>query len=475
MRLPCLLSLTALATPLLAQETHWIANRASMDLMEVTAWGSVVTRVPMGTSLRSAHRAPDGKIWVVRFIQTTFDIYDPATNTITNVPSTLGSPFDIAFDNQGTGWVSGGTGVQQFAPDGTFIQSIPLPNAAPLGITIDTNGNKWIAHRTNPGSVTRIDMSGSIANFAIGPATTQPVRPTADFRGFGNSSHIWLTGDPPAGGVGELVELDDQGTVLNVYPMPNSSLGGIGPVFDRNGDIWVGSFGNGSLFQVDETNGTVLNTYLLPPSVNGLTVDHHGRLWCSARITFSGAGLPCEARRVDPATGNLEVPAVLSVGGSGATGTQSPIATMWQYSLVVAPFGDMDGDGVQNAIEILAGTSPTDRCSANIVGVNTSGVTLNGSTASIDVIANPTTFWLLAFADGRVAAGSGITIPGFGCELLLNPATSLGATASGLGTSSLPLVLPTLPIFIGYEFFIQGFANDTVNTTFTNLTGMRIW
>jgi streptogramin lyase len=464
----------ALAAPALAQDSYWIANRASMDLMEVTAWGSVVQRVPMGTALRSAHRAPDGKIWVVRFIQATFDIFDPATGLITNVSSTLGSPYDIAFDNQGNAWVSGGTGVQQFSANGTFIQSFPLTQAAPLGITIDANDNKWIAHRTAPGSVTRIDSAGTVTNYSISPGTTQAVRPVADFRGLGNASHIWLTGDPAAGGVGELVELDELGAVVGVYPMPNSSLGGIGPVFDLNGDIWVGSFGNGSLFQVDETTGLVLNTYTLSPSINGLGLDHFGRIWATARITFSGVGPPCEVRRVDPATGTFETTAILEVAGANAAGTQSALSTMWQYSMVVAPLGDLDGDGVPNLFEIQGGTSPTDPCSNNLVSVNTTGVTFLGGAASIDVAAGVGTFWLLAFADGRLAAGSGITLPGFGCEMLLNPANATGGTVSGLGPASLGLTIPSLPVYQGYELFIQGFAAAPGQLAFTNLTGLKI-
>src|SRR5690606_3396793 len=103
------IALTLLATStLVAQERgYWIANRASSDIMEVSPWGSVLQRIDMGTNLRSAHVAPDGKVWVVRFIQTTLDIVDPTTGSITNTTSTLGSPYDIAFDAQGEAWVSG--------------------------------------------------------------------------------------------------------------------------------------------------------------------------------------------------------------------------------------------------------------------------------------------------------------------------------------------------------------------------------
>ncbi|MDO8349025.1 MAG: hypothetical protein Q7T30_02225, partial [Planctomycetota bacterium] len=190
MHLPHCIAVLALATlPTFAQESYWIANRASSDIMKISAWGSVLARIAMPTTLRSAHVAPDGKVWVVRFIQGTFDIVDPVANTITPVPSTLGSPYSIAFDAQGNGWVSGGTGVQQFTPNGTPIQAFPLTATSPLGITIDGAGNKWIAHLSR--SVTRIDPTGAVTNFTMPGVTVSPTAIIADYRGILAPSHLW--------------------------------------------------------------------------------------------------------------------------------------------------------------------------------------------------------------------------------------------------------------------------------------------
>ena len=88
------------------------------------------------------------------------------------------------------------------------------------------------------------------------------------------------------------------------------------------GRVWVGSFGNDGLFEIDPQTGVVLNTYPVVNStgtfqrINGLAVDTLGRILCTQRITFSGVGAPCEVQRVDPATGAMEVPMVLSTGGS---------------------------------------------------------------------------------------------------------------------------------------------------------------
>lgn len=464
-------SALALAFPLSAQESYWIANRASADLMRVTAWGSVVERVSMPSSLRSAHLAPDGKVWVVRYIQPTFDIFDPATATVTPVASTLGNPFDIAFDNQGNAWVSGGTGVQQFDANGTFLQAVPLSAASPLGITIDTMGNKWVAHRTSPPTVSRVDPGNNATAFVLTGTSMLPIRPVADFRGLLMPSHIWVNGDNS----GDLVELDDQGNVLNVYPMPTNAIGGIGPVFDRNGDIWVGDFGNGSIHQVDAATGTVLNTYASPPSCNGLAVDSFGRLWSTARITFSGAGPPCEVRRIDPATGTLEVPALLQSGSFVGTGTQSGLATPWQYALVVDQIGDLDGDGEINAIEALNGTSPIDDCSNGNVSINGTGATSLGSTAAIEVAVGAGAFWLTALSFGSVPAGTGVTLPGVGCELLLDLTLVGGGPAGGVGPGALVIPIPAVPPSLaGLEVRAQtlGF---TATPAFSNVTGLLTW
>src|SRR5688572_5441188 len=92
------LAIAGLCMPALAQETFWIANRASSDIMQISAWGSVLQRVPTPTTLRHAVTAPDGKVWIVRFIQATFDIYDPVANTMTPIASPAGSISNIAFD-----------------------------------------------------------------------------------------------------------------------------------------------------------------------------------------------------------------------------------------------------------------------------------------------------------------------------------------------------------------------------------------
>jgi streptogramin lyase len=449
--------------PVLAQESYWIANRASSDIMRISSFGSVLERVPTPTTLRGCTTAPDGKVWIVRFGQTTFDIYDSATQLLTAVPSQLGSPYQIAFDAAGDAWISGGTGVQHFTAAGVFVQSYPLPATAPLGITIDADGNKWIAHRTTPASVSRVDPAGVVTNYPIAGTTMLPVSVVADFRGLLTSSRIWVIGDS----AGQLAEIDVNGNTIGVYPLGFSVASSI--TFDRNGDIWVGGTG-GQLVRIDPTNGSVLNTYTFTPGPIALATDSLGRLRATARVTFSGVGPACEVRRIDPASGGIEEPGILTVGGFNAAGTQTALSTPFQYSLVVAPFGDLDGDGEVNYAEIQAGTSPIDPTSNSNFRVETFGVTSINNSPTVQVQAAATTLWVLGYA---LALTTPTAVPGFGGTLRIDPSTLVNTTA-GVGNNSTPVAVPNDPTLVGFEFFVQGV---TVGATldFQNVSGMKIW
>lgn len=461
-----LVAATALVCPAFAQDSYWIANRASSDIMRVSAWGSVLERVATPTTLRSLTTAPDGKVWIVRFIQATFDIYDPATATFTSVASPLGSPYQIAFDAAGHAWITNGaSAVHEFDAAGTFVQTTTLPAASALGITIDSNGNKWIAHRASPASVSKIDAGGVVTNIPItGASSMLPTTILADYRGLGYQSHIWVVGDTGS----NLVDIDPVTSNQFVYPMPVGSLGAL--TFDASGSIWVGSFGaTGSLFRVDPATGAVLNTYLSPPSINGLTTDHFGRVLATSRVTFSGVGPPCELRRIDPATGTLESPGQLQFGAFAASGTQSAASSMWQYSLVVAPFGDMDGDGDTNFGEALNGTSPVDPASNSTFRVEQFGSMQNGNTPTFEVKTG--LLWIVGFAGSLFPPTS---IPGFGGTVKID-LTTLISTTAGFGNTSIPIAIPANPALAGFEFFAQGVTFNGVSFDFQNVTGMKVW
>lgn len=459
----------ATCLPTLAQGNYWIANRASSDIMRVSEWGSVLERVATPTTLRGCTVAPDGKVWIVRFIQATFDIYDPATATFTPVVLPSGSAYAIAFDAAGHGWVTnGGTAVHEYDAAGVFVASYTMPFSSTLGITIDALGNKWVAHRVAPASVSRIDPSGTVTNFPITGATTfLPVGPVADYRGIGQASHIWVTGDS----ANQLAEIDGStGLTLNLYSLPTTSTA-YPPTFDKNGRIWVSSFGNGTVAQIDQTNGNVLLNLTLTPNNIGITTDNFGRIRTTSRVTFSGVGPPCEVRRLDPTTGALEIPTLLQFGAFNAAGTQWQLSTQFQYALVVNQTGDMDGDAEANVAEILNGTSPTDPTSTSNFRVESFGSTANGSTPTFEVLASPITLWVVGFATAVIAP---TPIPGFGGTLRLDLST-LASTSAGVGSASLPLALPPNPALAGAEVFTQGVTFNGVGFDFQNLSGIKVW
>jgi streptogramin lyase len=458
-----ILAFSLLTAPALAQSSYWIANRGSSDIMRVSEWGSVLERVATPTTLRGCTTAPDGKVWIVRFIQATFDIYDPATATLTPVVLPSGSAFAIAFDAAGHGWVTNGaTAVHEYDASGTFVATYTTTVGASLGITVDQSGNKWIAHRASPPSVSRIDPSGTVTNFPIvgAPAALLPTGLIADYRGLLNPSHIWVTGDSSA----TLCELDATGATLAVYPgMPASTSAP--PTFDINGRIWVSSFGNGTVLQIDQTNGAVLQTLSIAPNGIGISTDNLGRIRLVARTAVA----PCEVRRVNPTSGALEIPTKLQLGAFLASGTQWMLSTQFQYCLVVNQLGDLDGDGEANYSEIINGTSPIDARSNSFFSVESFGVTVNGGTPSFEV--KSTALWIVAFALSTIPP---TPVPGFGGLLQVNPG-SVVLTTAGVGNGSLPIAIPPNPALAGFEFFAQGVTFNGVGFDFQNLSGMLVW
>jgi len=458
-----LLAFSLLTAPAFAQSSYWVANRGSSDIMRVSEWGSVLERVATPTTLRGCTTAPDGKVWIVRFIQATFDIYDPATATLTPVALPSGSAFAIAFDAAGHGWVTNGaTAVHEYDAAGTFVATYTTTVGASLGITVDQSGNKWIAHRASPASVSRIDPSGTVTNFPIvgAPTALLPTGLIADYRGLLTASHIWVTGDSSA----TLCELDATGATLAVYPgMPTSTSAP--PTFDINGRIWVSSFGNGTVLQIDQTNGSVLQTLSLAPNAIGISTDNLGRL----RLVARTAAPPCEVRRVNPTSGVLEIPTKLQSGALLASGTQWMLSTQFQYCLVVNQLGDLDGDGDVNYSEIINGTSPIDARSNSLFSVESFGVTVNGGTPSFEV--KSTALWIVAFALSTIPP---TPVPGFGGVLQVNPG-SVVSTNAGVGNGSLPIAIPPNPALAGFEFFAQGVTFNGVGFDFQNLTGMLVW
>lgn len=455
------LGFTALAS---AQESYWVANRFSTDITEINTGGKVLNTVPLSSyvgGVRSVHRAPDGKLWVVGFITPTFLIVDPVTHAVTPIVHSSGNPFSIAFDAAGHAWITGGSSIVEYDANGNNVASYPMTAGSPLGISIDGNGNKWIAHRTTaPGSISRIDPTGAVTNYPLPSGGIQPTQILADHRGILVPSHIWVIGDGPA----QLFEFDDNGVFLNMYTY-SGQLGSIAQ--DATGDLWLGDFsGAANLFRVDPATGTALNTYNSLPTVNGVAVDGFNHIWASVRVSFSGP-VPSEVRRIDANTGAMEIAAVVGLG------TQSSMSTGMQYAMVVDAFGDLDGDGVANLIETQNGSSPFDGCSNGNTSISASGVTQIGNGVTFDVTAPTGSFSVVGFSFLSLSAANGIQVPGFGCTLRLDP-TLMGGFTGLVGSGAINLNLPNNPAIVGFELYAQAATFASVNQL-SNLTMIKVW
>src|SRR5690606_21041037 len=124
------LAANSLAT---AQDSYWIANRASSDIMRVSAWGSVLERVPTATTLRSFSLAPCAQVWRVRFIHSPFGIYHPATGATTRVTLRGGCVYRITFDSAVLGCVTDGSSTAcEFDANGVPVTSYALTSTASL-------------------------------------------------------------------------------------------------------------------------------------------------------------------------------------------------------------------------------------------------------------------------------------------------------------------------------------------------------
>jgi hypothetical protein len=288
----------------------------------------------------------------------------------------------------------------------------------------------------------------------------QPTRLLADYRGAG-PSHVWVVGD---GAVGDVYHLDFTGTLIHVTST-GSQLGSI--VQDAQGHIWVGSFGNGNLFEIDSASGAILNTFNVAPSIQGLAIDGFGDLWATSRLPAPAAS---EVRRIDRSTGAVQVAAAVGVGA------QSALATLFHHAHIVDPSGDLDGDGLFNQFETYYGCSPRERCSYGNYSVAIRGSSRIGTAARLDLGLpglTPTLAYFYAFASSTVAPGSGVTLPQVGCEALL----ALPALSSGFvnGTGSLALPIPNRPSLGGMVVFLQALAVDPFGAIrFTNVSALKV-
>lgn len=370
-------------------DVYWQANRKSKDVTKISANGQVLLtvdlskNVPAGQTtsaeLRSAHMAPDGKVWVVNFIRPYFTLLDSNGKILKNVNTNSGSsPFAIAFDKNGNAYISNpGKNVEMYDKDGKWLKSFSI-GGNPLGLTIDSTGMVWAAHRTGPPSkVTRIDpTTGKWTDFAF-PNTTRTLggQVVAGYNGLLKKSDIFVIGDSSS----ELIHLDNVGTVLGTFTIDPTSTTISAMTIDVNNNVWIGSFtAPGKIYKFDPVQKKVLLTITNSPNVLGLAIDSHGRLLATTRVSFAGPQ-PSEVRRYNVNSNILEQVTVVGLGAGSAA------SSGFHRALVLDPLGDADKDSNVNFAELMNGTAPFDSQSNNRVNMKIVGSNKAGSTVEIQV------------------------------------------------------------------------------------------
>lgn len=120
-----------------------------------------------------------------------------------------------------------------------------------------------------------------------------------------DGTHLWAGQDDDPVGIPQLLELDPvDGSVLNQYPIPGEELRGL--AWDGT-SIWVYSWRFGStnvdqIYQVDPSDGTILDSLATPFSSNNYV---GGMTWMNGflYLTRYYPDNPTEIHKVDPATG----------------------------------------------------------------------------------------------------------------------------------------------------------------------------
>jgi len=447
------LLVSALA-PAQVKDAYWQASRMSKEVHRVSSCGQVDLVVDLTTnnfpattapSLRSAHVAPDGQVWVVNFIVAHFTMFDDDGTNIRNIPIVSGArPYDCEFGSDGNTYLSGGGEINVFDSNGSFIKTIAV-GGNPLGLSSDSDGNIWACHRMNaPSKVTKIDVKTHAWVDYTFPAGTNTLggQVRADFQGLFKKSHIYCLGDRSS----DLIHFDSDGNHLGTYVIDPNSTTISAMAIDKDNNIWIGNYRNPSIFKFDTVQKKVTNTIFSPPNTLGLRMDSKGRLLATARVSFSGPEAS-EVRRFNTDTYDLEQVAMVGMGAGSAASSN------FHNALVVDPIGDVDGDGVANYQEIqILQSSAFDAQSNDNTNLRVDGPNARGGKVKVRVEGK-------AGAQAFVGIAAGTTAPvcvgaWTGClKLDLN---LLVVALPFTVPATLPITIPNDPNLIGLGVHFQG-------------------
>ena len=126
---------------------------------------------------------------------------------------------------------------------------------------------------------------------------------------------------------------------------------------------------------------------------------------------------------------------------------------------------DRGGIGAVNIVEVQSGSSPYDSQSTPTNSLLTTGPTILGQTARVE-LRGAAGDAVLGFATG---APTSLTLPGIAGQLRLDPSRILGFTVLVTAPATLPVAMPSDPTFLGFVLRMQalkfgaphGWSNDS--------------
>ncbi len=433
------------------EDAYWIANRFTNDVQKLSACGELLLSANLGASLRAAYVAPDGKVWVLKFITTSFLIIDANGKNPTTINADKGAyPEDLAFAKNGdalivvTGRGNTPMGIQRYDKDGKFLSFYDVSGGNPLAITLDQAGDAWVAHRVGPPTmISRVNLTTGKRDDFKAPTTSLTLggNITADFRGLGQKSDLWVTGDSAP----ELIQFGNDGSVKKVHVLSSSDTAYGSLAVDANNNLWVTAYSNNKVIHFDTKNATVLKTLPVTGAI-GVAMDGRGKVLVTSRLA-NAATPPSELLRFNPKSYVLEQKT--KIGG----GPSRPASSNFQNSLVVDPFGDADKDSSINFAEVTSGTSAFDPQSYPAVDLRVEGSNQIGNALAVEIRGSANSKAVLGFAAKRLATPLGS--PAWKGSLRLDPNTLLPIFVFVTVPSTLNATIPNDANLVGTVLHMQ--------------------
>ena len=266
-----------LALPALALAA---AGPASADIVYVSGMsGSGVFSVASdGTTSQFATQiidstgvaiGPNGNLYVANFASSGSISEITPSGTISTFASGFDYPLGIAFDNAGNLYVAnsnfGGTGtasISKVTPSGVVSTFVSLGSYYPAAIAFDSTGNlffaNWsVADGNGNETIYKVAPNGTVGTFATGLTDTFGLA-------IDKSNNVYV------GSGATVLKITPSGSQSTYATLPSIGLNGM--AFESNGDLLVGTSGNG-LYQITSgRSGSELAsmndpTFIADPSV----------------------------------------------------------------------------------------------------------------------------------------------------------------------------------------------------------------